>query len=175
MRKIDGIILTVTNYTYTPGYNSIRKSVSDEVYRDFQIYMASELGDMIVSAIDKQRYAKGNTPWKPLSIKYYTWKKRNRLSLNIWEATGTLKKEIKIFKKGNFIAVGFKNLDHYPNSSLQINKVARYLEFGGRRTQRPPARPLFRPLTIYMRKNVSRYYKKYLKELDKSGKKFLYL
>lgn len=173
-RRVDGIIVTVTGYTYSPGKNSIKKKVSEDEYKDFQIYMAVRLRDAFVDAIDKQRYA--SKFWAPLSMKYYTWKKRHNLSLNIWEATGHMKNSIKIFKKGNFIAVGFTQRDLYPKSLVQVNKIARYLEFGGRKNpNRPPSRPLFRPITEYMRKNVSRYYKSYKKELVKSKKQFLYI
>ena len=172
MKRVDGIIITVTHYTYNPGLIHIKNSLTDTEYLDFQIYMAAQICDEFVNAIKNQRYTRGNHPWKPLTIKYYTWKKKHNLSLNIWEATGTLKNEIKVFKKGNFIAVGFSQHDYYPHTMLQINKLARWLEFGGRKL---PARPLFRPIVIYMRKNVSRYFKKYQKEIIKSRKKYLYI
>lgn len=174
MKRIDGIIVTVTGYTYNPGKNSLRKSLSEEQYKDFQIYMAEQLLNEFVKAIDTQRYA--SKSWKPLSLKYYTWKKRHNLSLNIWEATGHMKNSLKVFKKGNMIAVGFMQRDLYPKTFVQVNKIARYLEYGGRKNpNRPPSRPLFRPITEYMRKNVSRYYKKYQKELARSKKDYMYI
>ena len=169
-KRIDGIIITVTGYTYNPGKNSLRKFLSAEQYKDFQIYMSEQLLNEFVRAIDNQRYAMKS--WPPLSVTYRTWKKKHKLSLNIWEATGYLKDNMKIFKKGNLIAVGFMQKDTYPNSSLKVNQVARYVEYG---TVKMPARPLFRPITEYMRKNVNRYYKKYQKELKASKKQYLYL
>ena len=83
---------------------------------------------------------------------------------------------MKIFKKGNMIAVGFKQRDIYPKSFAKVNDIARYLEYGGKRDpNRPPSRPLFRPVVEYMRKNVNRYYKRYQKELKTKGKDYLYL
>ncbi len=105
-------------------------------------------------------------------------------SLNTWEATGYLKNNITIFKKfNNFIAVGFQQKQVYPNSGVQVNIIARYVEYGtnrntinGKKTM--PARPLFRPIASYISKHISRYYKMYLKELDKvknSRVPYLYL
>lgn len=176
MKRVDGIIITVTNYTYSPGKNSIKKKISEQSYKDFQIYMAGQLLDELIRAIDTQRYKSGSKAWKPLSLKYWTWKKRHNLSLNIWEATGHMKKSLKIFKKGNMIAVGFKQNDLYPKSFAKVNDIARYLEYGGKKNpNRPPERPLFRPIVEYMRKNVNRYYKKYQKELKDKKKDYLYL
>lgn len=172
MKRIEGIVVTVTGYVYSPGSIALKKSLTADSYKDFQIYMAIKLCETFQDAIEKQRYRTGSRAWKPLSITYYQWKKKNKLSLNTWEATGTLKKGLRVFKKGNKIAVGFRPNDYYPKTNVQINKVARYVEFGGARM---PARPLFRPLTEYVRKNVDRYYKSYQKELDKSKKEFLYL
>ena len=180
MNKIDGILLTVTGYTYRPGLNTISKNMTQDQYRDFQIYMSDILAEQIYKAIDTQRYTKFNkSKWKPLSFNYYTWKKKNHLSLHIWEATGCLKSNIKVFKKGSYIAVGFRQKDYYPNSFLKVNTVARYMEYGtNKKTGAMPARPLFRPLLTYMRKHVSDYYKQYQKEiaeLNKQGKQYIYI
>lgn len=71
--------------------------------------MSDMLASELYKAIDTQRYTKYNkSKWKPLSFSYYTWKKRHKLSLHIWEATGCLKSNIKVFKKGSYIAVGFR-------------------------------------------------------------------
>lgn len=142
--------------------------------------MAVTLAKEFERAIDTQRY-KG-TKWAPLSISYLTYKQRKNLSLNIWEATGYLKNSITVFKKfTNFIAVGFQQKQYYPNSGAQVNMVARYVEYGtnrntvnGKKTM--PARPLFRPIASYVSKHISRYYKTYLKEIDKlRNKKIPYL
>lgn len=172
IKNTKGILITVTGYIYNPGSLKLKKELSEDELRDFQLYMADQLCETFRSAIDTQRY-KGRK-WPPLSVAYSTWKGKKHLSLNIWEATGTLKKEIKVFKKGNFIAVGFKQKDHY-KSKVKINDVGRYMEYGTNGKHGMPPRPLFRPVTIYMRKHVNDYYKKYKKELDKKNKKFLYL
>lgn len=165
-----GILITVTGYTYNPGTKTIQSQLSDpKAYLDFQFYMAETLRDEFVRAIDKQRF---NKKWPPLSVSYYTWKERKNLSLHIWEATGTMKNTLKVFKKGSYIAVGFRQTDVYPKTSAKINTIAKYVEYG---TPKMPARPLFRPLTEYMRKHVSDYFKRYKKELKKQKKQYLYL
>ena len=178
MKKAPGIIITPTGYMYKPGSSSLVKKLSQDEYRDFQFYMADMLCYEFERAIDSQRYKHDVSKWPPLSFKYLTWKKSHNLSLKIWEATGTLKSNLKIFRKGSFIAVGFKQADVYPKSRLKINNIARYLEYGTNNSNgkvRIPPRPLFRPITVYMRKHINDYYKKYQKELKSQNKKFLYL
>lgn len=175
LKNPKAILITPTGYTYNPGIKSIKSTMTAQQYQDFSIYMADMLASTFYDAIDTQRYA--NTKhWPPLSISYVTWKGRHNLSLNIWEATGCLKNNIKVFKKGNYIAVGFKQSDKYPKTQAQVNTIARYMEYGtNKRVGAMPPRPLFRPITIYMRKHVSDYYKRYQKELKASGKNYLYL
>ena len=38
-----------------------------------------------------------------------------------------------------------------------------------------PPRPLFRPVLVYMRKHVNDYYRNYLKDLKRLGKKHIYI
>ena len=113
--------------------------------------------------------------YKLPSIPYITWKQRKHLSLKIWEATGHLKNSIRVFKRNDYIAMGFDDRTVYPGSSLKVNLVARFLEFGSRDNHRPPSRPLWRPLQVYIRKNISRYYKAYKTELKVHNKSFLFL
>lgn len=174
MKDPKAILITPTGYMYNPGVRSIKNSLSNKQFKDFSIYIADKMADTFHDAIDTQRY-KGNK-WPPLTIRYLTWKGKKNLSLNIWEATGCLKNNIKVFKKGNYIAVGFKQSDVYPKTAAKVNTIARYMEYG---TNKPkgamPPRPLFRPITIYMRKHVSDYYKRYQNELKSKNKTYLYL
>lgn len=172
MAKCNGIKLTVTGYIYNPGIRAIKPTMSQDEYRDFMLFVATTIVATIFNAIDNQRY-KGK--WKPLSIKYYEYKKAHKLSLNIYEATGNMKKSIHVFKDHDYIAVGFNNRDLYPKSRAKINLIARYLEFGSRDNAHPPSRPLWRPITMYVRKNIKRYYKDYVREIHKTGKQYLFL
>ena len=162
MKSVKGIQLSVTGYTFRPGSRIVKSISSPERYIDFLLYVACELSATVVNAIDTQRYS---NRWKPLSVHYLRYKKMHNLSLKIWEATGHLKNSIRVFKKRDCIALGFDDRTVYPNSSLKVNLVARFLEYGSRTDHRPPARPLWRPLQIYIQKNISRYYKSYQKEL----------
>lgn len=172
MKRIDGIICTVTGQVWKPGYNSVRKNMTADQYKDFQIFAAEYLRDEIIRAIDSQRY---NSKWPALSINYLQWKKRHNLSLKMWEATGKMKSEIKVFKKGDYIAVGFKQKDVYPKTNVKINVIARHLEFGSRRKKnRPPSRPLFRPLMERLRKDVKVCHKKYVNSVKKCKSGFIY-
>jgi len=126
--------------------------------------MAEQLQKEFIRAIDTQRYRKDPKKWPPLTINYLRYKQKHKLSLNIWEATGHLKKNIKVFMRGTLIVVGFKRDDHYVTTNVKINKVAKYVEYGGIRL---PPRPLFRAITAYVRKNISTYYKRFRKEVLK--------
>lgn len=159
MRKADGIVISVTGYRWTPGSRNIHAELGNDDYVRFLVYIAELLQREFIKAIDKQRYKK---TWPPLSISYLRYKQKHNLSTNIWEATSTLKNNIKIFKRGSYIVVGFKMTDTYPNTNIKINKVARYVEYGGAKL-RP--RPLFRKITEYIRKNISRHYEKFKKDV----------
>lgn len=171
MKKIDGLYFTVTNYKYTPGKVSFKSQLSEAQYRDFMIYVATTLVAEIDRAIESQRYTR---KWKPLSIGYLTYKKKHHMSLKIWEATGYMRKSIRVFKQGNYLAIGFDKRTIYPKSKAPLNLIARFLEFGSRDNSHPPSRPLWRPIHIYVRKNISRLYKSYIKELKVQHKEYLF-
>ena len=147
--------------------------MSKKQYKDFVIFLAACMVADYNNAINNQRYS---SKWRPLSIPYYTWKKKKHLSLKIWEATGHLRRQIKLFKKAGFVSVGFMQRDVYPLTSVKVNDIARILEFGSVSVKdHPPARPLWRPMLLYYRKNVSRYYKAYNDELKRLHKMYLFL
>lgn len=122
----------------------------------FAHFMADVMAEELSKAIDNQRYAKN---WAPLSISYYNHKKVNNLSLNIWEATGLLKDSISVWRSNHRWVVGIPRHKRYPGTFVRVHTVAKYLEYG---TSRMPARPLFRPLSIYLSKNVERYWTKFV-------------
>jgi hypothetical protein len=164
MRRVDGIIISVTNYIWTPGIQTIQDELSEKDYARFMLYLAEYMRDELVKAINTQRYATGTKKWAPLNVKYLRYKKKHNLSLNIWEATSTLKEGIQIFKRDHYIVVGFKKTDVYPNTTVKINKIAQYVEYGGKKL---PPRPLFRSITAHLRRHVDRQYKKFRKEVLK--------
>jgi len=170
MNEVEGLHFTVTNFRYNPGQRNLKPTLDDVQYKDFMIYVSAEIVAMIVNAIDKQRFIR---KWKPLSISYVTYKKRHNLSLKIYEATGFMKDNIRVFSRGKYIEIGFDARTRYPKSHVSVNIIARYLEFGSRSNNHPPARPLWRPLHVYIRKNIGRYYDKYQKELKRTQKKYL--
>ena len=169
---IDGIRLTVTGFVYKPGRNFLKKNIPDDQYLDFMLYVAVRLATTVVDAIDSQRYKHA---WKPLSLSYVTYKQKHNLSLKIYEATGQMRDSIRVFKDGKYIGLGFPKNKRYPKSHVQINTIARYLEFGSRDNAHPPSRPLWRPLQVYVRKNIWRYFMSYLNEKSLQHKKYLLL
>lgn len=170
--KIDGILVSVTGTHYVPGKWSFKDNMSKKQYKDFVIFLAANMVAEYINAINDQKYA---SHWKPLSLPYYTWKKRKRLSLKIWEATGHLKRQIKVFKKVRFVAVGFMQKDVYPHTSVKVNDIARILEYGSNDKEHPPARPLWRLMFLNIRKSISKYYEYYYRELKRLNKRYLYL
>lgn len=171
INKIKGIYFTVLKSPYRVGYKSFKKRITDREYTDFCIYLSSIFVDLLVDTINKQKYA--HTKWPSLSIPYLQYKKKKHLSLNIWEATGLLKRSIKMYREGEFLNIGFKDSDRYPKTNAKVNTVARYVEYGV--PNRMPPRPLFRTVLNLVRRNIQRYYNKYRQRLKKSRKDFLFL
>lgn len=172
MKKIGRIIISVTGYRYNPGIKSVMEDIGNDPdkVRDFVIYMAVSLANELKRAIDTQRYK--SSKWPPLSVSYTSYKKRHRLKLRIWEATGYLKHHIHIFRQGSNLVVGFQEKDVYPRSRVRLNLIAKYIEYG---TNKIPARPLFRPILLQVRKHIAQYFKRYLRDLSLYKKEYLFI
>lgn len=170
MKRIDGILISVTGQIWRPGTSTTdvaAQKLTPEQFRLFQVYCAERLCNVYRQAIETQRYKYGSHRWQPLSRRYLLFKKRNNLSLDIWKATGLLQESLKVYKKGNYLIVGFRPNERYPKTRIKINSVARWLEYGTANPNgsvRIPARPMFRPLLTYERKNVSRTLDTFRKE-----------
>jgi hypothetical protein len=169
IKRIDGIIISVTGYRWNPGTKTIRQELTPIEYLHFLDYMSKLLKSELVKAIESQRYAmvpgSKSVKWPPLTLNYKRYKERVGLSTNIWEATGNLKTHIRIFMRGPWIVVGFGRNDIYSKDTpITYNRVAKYVEYGG--VHMPP-RPLFRPVVEHLRRNINRYYKKFRKEVLK--------
>lgn len=167
--KINFIYIQPTKTKWKPGINLIRgefdKVKNREYYQqEFMKWMAFKYKEEIIKVIDRQRY---DYKWEPLTIPYYKWKRKNSLSLKIWEATGFLKNHIVVKGKIDHVEVGFRFWDTYPNSRVHPVLVSRCLEFGvpsEKKKYRIPPRPLWRPLYRYMRKHVRDFWEKFLTE-----------
>ena len=172
MKKINRIIISVTGYKYNPGIKSVIKDIEDDSdkVRDFIIYMAVTLANELKRAIDTQRYK--SNKWPPLSISYTSYKKRHGLKLKIWEATGYLKHHIHVFRNGSNIVVGFQEKDVYHKSRVRLNLIAKYVEYGNNKI---PARPLFRPILLQVRKHIAQYFQRYLRDLQLYQKDYLFI
>jgi hypothetical protein len=175
-----GILITVTGYVWKPGILNIAPKLGAIDYRRFMRFIAFEMQKELQKAIEIQRYREvwlkevqkfvAKNPSKKrnykkgetLSISYLNYKKTHGLSDKTWEATKHLKTHIKVFRRYDYIAVGFKENEYYPFSNVKINKVARWVEYGGIRM---PSRPLFRKVQEYMRKNLDQYYRKFVREI----------
>lgn len=137
----------------------IGKKYPEWLQEEFAAFMAKEIRDQFREAIEKQRF---KSTWPALSIPYLTWKKKNHLSLKIWEATGYLRKSIVYRKRNGYYLVGIDPYKKYKDGP-SVLFVAKCIEYG---TSRMPARPLFRPIFNQIRKHTGRYWKKFLKEKD---------
>jgi len=159
-RKLRGMYIYIQplGKEWRPGSRIIPMELPDQArfhLRRFSEFMAVEMASLLQEAIDRQRYA---YIWEPLSIEYYEYKKRNYLSLNIWEATGVLKDNIAAFRRGNTYMVGIHPERMYPGTLVPVHRVARWMEYG---TKKMPARPLFRPITYFMGKHIRYYWDMY--------------
>lgn len=137
---------------FTPGQNLVknRPDLADE----FAKYLARAMKHELIRAIRNQRYDKS---WAPLTFNYRRYKIDHKLSLNVWEATGLLKKSIVARKRNGYYEIGVHPTRRYNNGARVID-VAKWMEYG---TTKMPPRPLFRPIIQYIRKNIGRYFKKF--------------
>lgn len=126
-----------------------------QFHDEFIHYLAKTLKQEYKDAIDKQKYIH---KWAPLSISYIRYKEKHNLSVKIWKATGLLQDSIKVMRLFDCYLIGIDPKVRYKNGPKVID-IARYMEYG---TNRTPARPLFTPILNNMRKNLGRYWKKFL-------------
>lgn len=127
-----------------------------EILDEFSKYLAESMKRLLVKRI-KTQYA--YLRWKPLSPGYEEFKMKSGLSSNIWEATGLLVNSIISYKEDNFYIVGIDPRAKYPGSKVSVLFVAKCMEFG---TRNMPARPLFGPTVSFMRRNVRKYWERFL-------------
>lgn len=152
------IVIQTLDKEWRPGIYISEGENLERLLPKFARFMAFVMKRELKRAIDSQRYTRN---WPPLSVSYYEYKKKKKLSLKTWEATGLLVDSIDYWRSGNKWVVGIPRKVRYPGTSLQVYRVAKWMEYG---TQRMPARPLFRPLHIYLRKNVRPFWEAFLEE-----------
>lgn len=159
------IRLNVSQGNRTVPAKIISKDYPEWVQEKFAAYVAGIMRDQFKEAIDKQRF---KSTWPPLSEPYMDWKGKHNLSLNIWEATGYLKKSIVYRKRNGYYLVGIDPYKRYKNGP-KVLFVAKCIEYG---TSRMPARPLFRPIFNQIRKHMGRYWRKFLAEENINPEEF---
>lgn len=150
------IELNIDNSKVYPA-KRLGKDYPEEYVEDFAKYLVKVIKSELKKAIDNQRYS---YKWAPLSVPYVRYKKTHNLSLKTWEATGLLHDSIIYRKRNGYYIVGIDPNKRYKNGAKVID-IAKCLEYG---TSKMPPRPLFRPIFTYIRKNIRRYWKKFLRE-----------
>lgn len=151
--------IRATDYVWQPGKHKLEDTEYELLMSDFARYIAKVYAKTLIKLINTQRW---KYKWKKLSKPYLEWKKKNGMSLNIWEATGLLKRSISVRwapAKGAFV-VGPSPRVKYTRGNVDVLSVARYMEYG---TSKMPARPLFGDAQKYISKNIDRYWRAYLK------------
>lgn len=152
-------IQTINKY-WTPG-EKILEGKSKSFRKDFEYFLCREFIRYVQEAIRIQRYKKS---WSPLSPRYIEYKRKHGLSLNTWEATGQLKKTLTVLGKST-LTIGWDKRATHKQSKEKLHKIAVRLEYGNPFKNLPP-RPLFRLVYEYFRKNVSYFYKKFVKHRE---------
>lgn len=133
----------------------------ERIQDDFAYYLAAVLRAQVQRSIRTQKIGMKQMKYiyKPLSDKYKeTKEKRNKDKF--WINTGTLLDNIRIWRTGNQVRVGFKNSDVYPHTNMRLVRVLLYLEKG---TKNIPARPLFVPHAKKIMKQISRLFAHFIK------------
>ena len=76
----------------------------------------------------------------------------------MWEATELLKDNISYWKSGSTWMVGVRRDKVYPNTTVKVHTVVRWMEYG---TTKMPARPLFRPVRDRLSKDIRMYWERF--------------
>ena len=152
------IVIQTLDKQWRPGIYIADDVGMEKMLPRFAHFMAFVMKRELKRAIKNQRYIRN---WPPLSADYYEYKKRKRLSLNMWEATGLMIDSISYWRSDNKWVIGIPRKVVYPGTSVRVYKVAIWMEYG---TTRMPARPLFRPLHLYLRKNIRPFWEAFLEE-----------
>jgi len=127
----------------------------------FAKYMSDVMSMELEEAIDNQSYIYNKYQnWEPLSIAYYEHKRKNNLSLKIWEATSLLKESITYWRSDNNWVVGVPRNIYYQKTGVKVHTVVRWMEYGN---ERMPARPLFRPVRDRLSKDIRMYWERFKK------------
>lgn len=125
-----------------PMFLKLQRTATDEFTRE----VAEELLEYLTDTIENQRYK-----WKPLKPDYLESKRRKGLDERIYVATGFFLEHIEMWEDKDGVHVGFRpGIIHEP-SGLELNVLARILEFGSAR-RNIPARPLWRPAFSVIRR-----------------------
>jgi phage gpG-like protein len=137
--------------------SKIAKEEHQRLLGQFAHYMAKVYAEEVRKAIDSQKFANN---WAPLSEDYLKFKRRNGLSLKIWEATSFLKDNITAYRSNDKYVVGVNKRIKYPTTEVPAWKVMFWMEFG---TTKMPARPLFRPIATNLQKSIRQHWIRFLK------------
>lgn len=151
------IYIEVLHRYWNPGKRMLRE-FGDKEINQFHSWLAEEYKNLIVKAINDQRY---KDKWPALSRRYLEYKRRNGYSTGMWEMTGELKDALIVKKVKGTYHIRFPKKKH-EGTNLYYVELAQVLEFGNLRI---PPRPLFRKAYLYMSSNISYYYEKYQREV----------
>ena len=173
------LLRIIDTIEYTPLKRSVKfaKIISElpekqqkYLLEGFAKYISNEIVRQVKTAIETQNF---KVFFKPLSPQYLDYKKRNKLELGFWRSTDFLLNHITVWKYKKEYRIGFQKNVSYENDqgkkTIPVYKVAQYLEFGTRLKdgrQNIPARPIFRPITAQVSKNVTFYLDRYLSTVD---------
>lgn len=143
-----------------PKYELNNKTPDEKllILDEFSEFLAERMSELLKRRIITQySYLR----WEPLSSSYTEFKKKVGLKSGIWQATGFLTKSITYYRENNYYVIGINPEVKYPDSNTSVLFVAKCMEFG---TRYMPARPLFGPTVIFMRRNIRKYWESFLKQ-----------
>lgn len=147
------IYIEVIRVKWEPG-KSLMDGASPKEIKEFESYIAHKYVQLVKERVDTQKF---KSKWSPLSYLYLKEKKEKGLSLKTWEATGQLMKELRVKSKN---VIGFDNRKVHKSSGERLISIARENEYG---SSKVPARPLFRLVYWYMRKNIRFFYNDFVR------------
>lgn len=138
-----------------------KKLTPEKLQLEFTQYLAVVLRERVKDSVQKQTIAGAPMKrlYKPLNPEYRKskpWGTKGKF----WVKTHTLIDTLSVWREGNVVKIGWKRSVTYQDSGVSVADVAMWVENG---TDKMPARPLFKPHMAFISKNISQYFKHFVK------------
>ena len=140
----------------------------------FAKYLIGVIRYNVDQAIVKQKLGPRTfySRYKPLSKRWKAAKKRHGLAQGFWRATTFLQNNIRIWQAGEVSYIGFPDNIIHPRNGQSLHIISLALELGSKK-RNIPARPLFKPVSENISKNIFAYFTQFIKLFHPEYEQFI--